>query len=365
MKKSKLLIGTLSIISSTCVFAHGYKGEMYKGEAFPAQTPVTIPNLNGGFEFTIGALYLRPTTANNRYLTSFSSFSAGSTSADEYTVYDVDQEYDWGYQIGVGYVIPNSSNDVRVDWQHLDANSDENRVVNAEDLTNVFLSIPLIVDSGVGSDGAQINTSAQMENHFDVIDLTFGQFINVGPRLHTRLFTGLRYMRLQNELEASYEFENNSSFSTQASLVGIYNTETTSTFNGLGPVFGITADYNAGWGLGVTATVDAALLVGNIDFEPSYVRLNSSLNPVVDAEFDYDDQGVVSPAFDAKLGVNYGYHWNNGMMFTLELGYQVTKYFDVIESFDDSITRPLETAANTDLTNFGLNGPYLTLNVKV
>ena len=63
MKKyTKLFLATLCFIASAPILADGYKGEA------PPLVPVTIPNFNGGFEFTIGAIYMQPTSSNLTYL---------------------------------------------------------------------------------------------------------------------------------------------------------------------------------------------------------------------------------------------------------------------------------------------------------
>lgn len=367
-KTTKLLIGTLCVISSTSILAHEYKGDDYKGykgykgEVLPALMPVTIPNFNGGVEFSIEALYLRPTTTNTRYLTVLESSSGPGITDIDTTRYDVDYDYDWGFLIGLGYIFPNTANDVQASWMQIDNNSSDSRNVFGSG-KSAILNPPFLV-TGIDSDDV-LEAEGEIDTDFDAVDLTFGQYINIGPRLQTRLFAGLRYMKLDSELETEYELSDDGTF-----LNGV-SAEFDSKFNGLGPLFGVKADYNLGGGFGVSALFDATLLVGNISFDANYGLTTPSGDVLIETagEIDTDELDVISPGFDARLGLNYKYQMNNGYMVGLEIGYQVTKYFDVIEQLDaDNNTGSnlsYNGSAETDTTNFGLNGLYLSLNAKI
>ena len=110
-----------------------------------------------------------------------------------------------------------------------------------------------------------MNASGKVQYDFDAVDLTFGQYINIGPRLQTRLFAGLRYMRLNDDLSTSTVHDEPVSGGTGSILE--YDTgELNSSFNGIGPLFGIKADYYLGSGFGLSGMFDAALLVGDLSF---------------------------------------------------------------------------------------------------
>jgi hypothetical protein len=206
---------------------------------------------------------------------------------------------------------------------------------------------------------------------FDAVDLSFGQYINIGHRLQTRLFTGLRWARINNELSYSYK-------GTMPTITLAANQDldpmsikdsagTESTFNGIGPLFGIGANYNVGYGIGISGTFDAALLVGRIDYDQSS-RIFQGVDGFDANEhysIDYNNKNVVSPAFDAKLGVNYHYMMGNGSLIKVEVGYQVTKYFDVIENANLFTSTGADIDFRSDSSNFGLNGPYVSAVLKM
>lgn len=361
-KYTKLFLATLCFISAAPVLADGYKGEA------PRLVPVTIPNFNGGFEFTLGAIYMQPTSSNLNYLgvrqTTVETGTPTVTS-DAWTDNLVDPNYNWGFVVGVGYVIPNTANDIKLDWMYFhNSFSDSTAVAGTATptTTNAVLFPGGVVDTL--ADGSTVNANGSVQYSFDAVDLSFGQYINMGSCLQTRLFAGLRYMRLNDDLSTSYTVNVAADDdSTTETLNGALN----SSFNGLGPLFGIKADYYLGAGFGVSGAFDTALLVGQVSLSgnqtASTVDVDGAVTARTTRDYNLDDTNVVAPGFDGKFGLNYKYQFNNGTLLALELGYQVTKYLDVVEEMDRSATDG--NRYDTTLGNFGLNGPYLTLNVKV
>ncbi len=377
MKKyTKLCLATLCFISSVSAFADGYKGEA------PPLVPVTIPNFAGGFEFTLGALYMVPNTSNLEYLGTSHIEDAGINAVNDRVDYNVHPNYNWGFLLGLGYVFPNTSNDVKLDWMyfHNDFKSSEFVVGHGQD-------VAFVPGFETFLDGDEVlHAIGKVNYEFDAVDLTFGQYINIGSRLQTRLFTGLRYMRLDDNLSTDYAIYESRGVST-GSVVNIFaDGSVNSSFNGLGPMVGIKADYYLGAGWSLAGAVDGALLVGqlslNADGQTAVFLQSGSTTPytlvaATNVDYNYDSQNVIAPGFDAKFGLNYKYQFNNGTLLAFELGYQVTKYIDVVEQIggaDEVLIAGLSSTSvqpsgfdrrDVDVTNFRLAGPYLTMNVKI
>lgn len=354
-KFTRTIIATACLMTSFGALAHSYKGD-YKGEAMPLM-PVTIPVLAGGFDFTLGGLYLKPTSSNTEYVSTTTSATVDGVTTTTNDSESVNPKYTWGFLLGLGYVFPGTANDVRINWQHLHDNgdSDDSSFVGPIDLV-----IPMGDDGFELGDDQTATAEGEVVYDFDAVDLTFGQYINIGPRLQTRLFTGLRWARLTNELSGNYTFNTPGEGGTGFTS---YSADSDSTFNGIGPIFGIEANYGVGYNIGIAGYFDAALLVGKVNLdqnthEASYDQ-GGDLDGITNTSFDYDSQSVVAPAWDARLGINYTYMMNNGSAFRFEIGYQVSKYIDVIDTANFDITQPSETI------NFGLNGLYLQGTLKV
>jgi hypothetical protein len=66
------------------------------------------------------------------------------------------------------------------------------------------------------------------------------------------------------------------------------------------------------------------------------------------------------PEADAKLAAAYDMDFNNGYGLGLEVGYQVTNYFDAVQ---DNTVSTLDTS--TQYNNFFMQGPYARVELNV
>lgn len=369
MKKyTKLCLATLCFISSVSAFADGYKGEA------PPLVPVSIPSFAGGFEFTLGAIYMTPDSSNLDYLGINRGQTVPLTTVNDRVDYGVNPSYDWGFLLGVGYVFPGTSNDVKLDWMyyHNDFKSTEYLVGVGQTMVFIPGGPPAAVDSLDGNE--VLRATGKVDYRFDAVDLTFGQYLNFGSRLQTRLFAGLRYMRLDDDLSTGYAVLADRGTITGPINNTYVNGTVNSSFNGLGPLVGIKADYYLGAGWSLSGGIDGALLVGNLGLNASShtaIFTNTiftepfELSSATDANYAFDNQNVIAPGFDAKFGLDYKYQFNNGTLLGFELGYQVTKYIDVVAQVDRNDGGIPFERLDVDVTNFRLAGPYLTMNVKI
>jgi len=361
---TRTIIATACLMTSFGALAHNYKGD-YKAEVMPLM-PVTIPVLPGGFDFTLGGLWLKPTSSNVEYFSSTKTVDStvdgvGITSQTD-TSEEVSPNYTWGFLLGLGYIFPGTAWDARVDWQHLHDNGDTDSTT-LKAITDVAIeALPLGNRIGVDTPPEKFFAEGEVVYDFDAVDLTFGQFINIGPRLQTRLFTGLRWARLDNDLSGSYRFTGITGTGEGTVDPRNFTADSDSTFNGIGPIFGIAANYAVGYNIGIAGYFDAALLVGKLSLEQSTNELefDSATGVLTDkspVNFNFDDLSVVAPAWDARLGINYTYLISNGAAFRFEIGYQVSKYIDVINN-SQFVTSNGLVSDPTVTTNFGLNGLY-------
>lgn len=350
-----LIISIIFFLTSNVVIAQNYKG--YKDE-LPINL-VTIPVLKGGFEVTLAALYLQPSSDNllfttkGQFLDELSSVTQSSES--------IEPDYGWGFLFGVGYVIPNTANDIQLNWMHFNDNDEASENYTFSDGAANILSVDNGVVLSLSNIGDYADAFGKVKYKFDTVDLDFGRYINITNHLDMRLFSGLRYTKIESDVSVSYS----GSGTTVRLVPSIFvsnDFDSDSTFNGVGPLFGLSGNYNIGYGLGLSAAFDTALLVGSIDFDQSNSvshTTGSGLQSNSNSSFDYDDTHIIAPAFDAKIGINYTYAMNNGTQFKFEIGYMAAQYIDVIETGEFDESDPVDTI------DFSLNGAYLSLNVKI
>lgn len=366
------------IVTITCLmFGANALANSYKGEA-PPLPPVTIPQLKGGFDISISALYMTPSSSNLEYLEVNKIQTGGATSLHNYDLtYDITPNNNWGFILDLGYVFPNTANDVRLDWMAFHSNySAEHWVLGQDGMQTNVVFFPtsselLLANSDYAKALGTINYK------LDALDVTFGQYLNIYQRLQTRVFTGLRYARLASDMTTTYTVLWNTSLSD--STAGGFGGNINSSFNGLGPMIGTRADLDLGKGLGLVGSIDFALLVGQLSLNANQVIHENVADTslIFNNSLNWGSQHVIAPAFDAKFGINYQYQFTNGTQLMAELGYQVSQYIDVIEQMDRDFIPSIifgktsldgfttNSYFSTDVTNFDLRGPYLTLRVKV
>ena len=391
MKKyTKLFIGTLCFLSSATVFAGGCRTDL-KGEVL---MPVTIPTLDGGATVSAGALYMQPYSSNVDYLATYTDVDGGSNYLYNWQHYRVDPNFKWGFTVGLGYVMPNSAHDLRVDWMSFHNSYTDNQELLGVDKNNLiatFLPINAVALDPDADSWDLLKASGKMEYGFDAVDVTFGQYVNIGKRLQARMFAGVRYATLDSDMTTEYAARN---FQITGSTTGgtysldKWNGKINSSWNGVGPLFGGKGTFALGHGVNLVAMFDMAVLVGNVKLNAYQKHLSGEFDKGNDCGdcFDLQEQSnyhlnwngldVVSPAFDGKFGVNFEYDFR-GIAAVVEVGYQVSHYVDVIEQIDRGSTTSDTTITSgnsyvenpknftTDVTDFGLNGMYLNFSFKM
>lgn len=364
MKKiACFVIGTAAACLVNAPFAseENYKG--YKGENL---IELTVPNFIGGIEVGIEWLYLRP-SSNNLFYAASDIDTPGSIPGSENESIDIESEeniptsYDSGFQLLLGYKFANTGNDIQLRWFHLNTDLDDDVSYSGpnNDIETVSSNTANNNTWVLDRNSDHVSASAEANYRLDVIDLDFGQYINITPRLQTRIAGGLRYAHIRNDLDFSYQGIFSDILADEINTPFVEYDDSDSDFNGIGPMFKIDATYAIKWGLGVKGSFDAALLVGELELDQNLSRTSRDTLLINNYDIDYEDINVVAPAFDARLAATYNYPMAKGWQINAEVGYQVSQYFNVIEEgfFDDSVP--------TVKTDLNLNGPYVSVVLKV
>jgi len=298
---------TLSVIAAGLATVSAAYAATPTGSA-PFQ--VTVPNLKAGPSFTLEGLFLRPTNSDLVYNTT--TDNNGNTQS-----HALKPGYGLGFCVGMGYVFPESGNDVQINWQHF------NHSTTTDPVGDAF--------SSVSSDGTF---------KFDTIDLDVGQYLDIGTRFQTRLFAGLRYAALKQDVSNTLSLA-----ATDVSDASSAVRDSVSKFTGIGPRLGVDTTYHINNSFGVVSHLATGLLIGNVDHDVT----------APNATFTADTQTRVVPEIDAKLGFDYTVPFKDqASNMTVEAGYQVTQYIDAIDS-----------GFRFNTSGIGFNGPYLNLNFKM
>lgn len=388
----------LGIISaaSLAITVNAFATETYKGAPVMKDMPAT-----GGLSVSLGALYLRPSSANLDYafteptqlfrvvaLQASPLPTVGSSST--FTTESYNPKYGLGYLLNVGYEFPNTLNDVQVSWMHFNRTSSSDRTS-----TGTSSSLPIFIDGmptfeadSIFTDFETIagnfytlssldsvETEIEATYKLDVVDFDFGQKIMIGKLFNnpvqTRLFAGIRYALIKNEVEINYtgtQLADSFFIGSPLEPLSPFSEfdSSFSKFQGAGPLFGANGSLALGRGFKIVGTFDAALLVGSLEFSQSEHAKERGFDfpdqsPFIEATdntYHYDSVHRVVPALDGRLGLAYTLPLKQGSEVTAELGYQVSKYFDVLGV-------GFFNGGSLNLENIGLDGTYLTVSITV
>lgn len=360
--------------------------------ATPTDAPafgVNIPNLRGGIMVTLEGLLLRPTNNDLDYATvNQTTFSGFNTNTPVVSIgnenQSVNPDYDFGFRVGVGYMFPDSGNDVQLNWTHFSHSNDGSTTADPGEILVTGIGVPLLnpfpSDSGITGD---VSANSNVDTKLDTVDLDVGQYVNFGTRLQARFFGGLQFSRVEQDSDNDYNAVYTNDLLPPATLAYNEDDHFDSKFTGVGPRFGVDTSYNVWNCFGVVGHVAGALLVGKVD-----TSTNNDVNIGVStggedpdqfsvdfpASIDTDNQWRVVPTFDAKVGLNYTWIFQNQSALTLEAGYQVTEFFNAVDTYANTISVgssvegvPVVVVNGTSKTtsDVGFDGPYLSLNYKM
>lgn len=326
--------------------------------ALPATTDptlVAVPQLPGGFVIGGSALYLEPSVTKGAL--DYAFFRESTTNPFSIRRLDVEPGYDWGWGINLGYIFPNTGNDINVNYFHFDV-----------DDTDFAQGPPgsISIGENVVNPIFYNRASAKSEIDLNQIDLTFGQFIDIGCRLQVHPNVGVRYLDLERKLDSYFQF-----FTLSGIFSDDLNVNSKADFSGVGPLLGVDGSYYLGYGFGIVGHADTALLVGNADPTDHLVnRLFILPTTSSTSNLTSNSTRQIVPVVDGKLGADYTFVFNNNANsdLTLEVGYQVDHYFNAIDRHNilrQSGVPVSYTAVRNITSSLGLNGPYVNLTLHI
>lgn len=262
---------------------------------------------------------------------SYQQFSNNGTAFAENSLnrtYNIDPDYHFGYNLGLGYHVPSKDSDIGLNYTHL----------NTSDKTSVWSDgLSLTTDTVVGPFGW---VSGKNDFKYDSVDLTAGHQVGLSPSFGLNYYGGLNYTHLAKDMTL---------YGTNPGVD--YTNNLGTNFNGFGPTFGMDGEchpFESSYPrFSVTGGVKASALYGTMT---GYSRVND--NGIRSSDSIPNEKTVV-PGVGAKLGLDYDLPLT-GMNLKTELGYQLTEYFGVTKSSNYASTS----------TNASFQGAYLNLHAR-
>ncbi len=396
---------------------------------------VYVPISPGRFKFSFGLLWARPSIFDLTYaVTPVNVFRLDSTpQMNDFVFQNLSPALKWGYDFDLGYELPGTGNDVRLNFSRL-TNHTSDRKERGNGLNSTLFSFksPQLIDAiTVITPGGNLDTTfakGKILTDFDIdfveakhgfyinqLAAEFGQRIHLTPDLSLRFFGGLKGVKIHDSLtgllvskgvrnrlialqgEVALPFLNKAiPFQevlnlTQADVNYEKSVQDKSCYSGLGPLFGLDANYYLDIGIGLFANFSTAMLVGfansqlsdstqfkltgfvldDILTQPGDIVLISSFHPgeVILQErdkihiFNLSNHINIAPNLSAKLGITYSpcLPCTHSQIF-IEGGYMINHYFNTIER---TLINASGLSRGNKIEDLSINGFYLKLEMRV
>lgn len=315
-----------------------------KGAAY--QAPAPEPEM-ARWTITGGATYLTPSLNGLDYL----SVRTGLEDTASFNTYRVEPGYDFGYFIGLGYMISDRY-DVQASWAQFDSRSTDSHLLDSVATGLDYLVGTSNLERIEVADSEDIfYAHAEQNMNFQVFDATLGQIHTLGDNLNARLFAGVRYAKIEDISTNNYSYNENGTVTTGFDRFD-------SSFSGVGPEVGLDLNYDVVEWFGIVGHFAAAFLVGTQD--SSTDKWDDENTTGAQQTLSADDTTILVPAIDAKLGVSLGVPFMDMQdRFMMEAGYQVAYYFNSV----DQVQMDGNDVVH-NVSDVGMMGPYLNVGFK-
>ncbi len=309
------------------------------------------PSPRPHFEVSGSLLFLQPSAGDfEQYATLVSPFPIPTPN---WSNQSIDPKYSPAFRVGLRYM-PTEFDDLGLDWTHLRAT--DGASVSAT--PSQFVGPPYSVGPPAGAAFTNGTATGSLQSSYDAANLNAGHTFCADCPFQLRVFGGVEFARLGENLTGAFQSGATSHSDTTSSL-----------FTGAGPRLGARGQYNVGQ-FQLFGEAAGAALIGTSQSGINFTTASPLLSGI---GITTNNQGLTSPnatqvvpSFDAKLGAAYAFPLTDYGFFKVELGYQVAVYFDAVNQYalSNVAGAPLATgvylATEQQLkTNLTVQGPYL------
>jgi hypothetical protein len=349
-------------------------------DAFPSAAgnplDVYVPTMRSGLEVTAGFLLLQPGADNLGFATTTTFLPIQNP---QWAVHTLNPAYQPGFTVGARYTRPCSGKDIRTNWEHLRTN--DSSFVPVSNLSTQWISPFSQTGPSTSETANEVGifhfkaAEGEVAFDYDVVNLDMGQTVNIGSTTQVRLFAGLSWVRLQQQLIST--FYNDPSIDPVPPVVAPANPDlefirlnNTSTYSGVGPRLGVTTNHTLPRGFTFVGELSAAVLAGSM--QPAQYSFTGVYENTVDTE-QIRSQPVTQVVWngDTKLGLGYKHRLARGSILTLESGFKAAVFIDPFSTYETSTNvLPLDIGSLSTNSmrhtpsNFTLNGWYVSCSLQ-
>lgn len=337
---------------------------------------VYVPHLTPGLQFSAGFLLLKPGADNLGWSTITTYLPIQNP---QWAVQNLNPAYQPGFTVGARYVGLCSGSDIQTNWEHL--RTSDSSSVAVSDPTTQWISPFSQTGPSTSEFYNQIgifylkSAQAQLNFDYDMVNIDVGQTVNVGENTQVRLFAGLSWVRLQQQLVTT--FFNDTSIDPAPPAIAIPDPDlqyitlnNTTSYSGAGPRLGLTASQNLYRGVTFVGQLSGAVLAGSM--QPAQYVFQGVFDNAIDSEAITSRRvNQVVYATDAKLGLGYSRQLGNRFTLSIDTGFKAALFINPFGTYETSTNvLPLNIGSLSTNSmrhtpsNFTLNGWYATASVQ-
>ena len=306
----------------------------------PSSSVVKIPDKPGGWTVMAEVMFMRPSTGEFGYVISEGAPQSGKVVGPA-RVLSVDNDYEPGFRVGASHDFAGTGVDMKLTYSNLRTSFSDAAV--APPGGALFAILDNRQGQPAGKGGEADTASAKFKFAFDVVDLEVGQTFHAGrSSVDIRLFGGIRYANINQGMKVRYggrDFSGGgSNFTDIKSDVDFW---------GIGPRIGVGGSWTLGYGFSLFGNTAGSLLVSDFDASLIETRTNPRIKLIQDSETR------LVPVAEISLGAGWMHQFPWGL-FTLQGGYQLENYFNVVDplrlSQGSEVDPGLDASNTTDLS---------------
>lgn len=381
----KRLFCTLSLLSA----AFAANAAHVEEEALPVSkplVPVTIPFQAGSWLFALEGLHMSAANGDFEYITKQgiqTNVPENNVNSLNFRARTLDPDSEWGGRVDLVYNFDGKGRYVVLSYSGVHVRDTER--ATRSDVNSEFMSGPGVLTPILPNPAVQNNVviqrllpdtvagdfpngwdfvRAKSENDYDAIDLVLGQRMEFNDRVVLSAFGGLRYAYIDVDGKSHYlASTQNPGAPAQEQALG--RLHISSDIHMVGPRAGGDAIVRLGYGFSIKGTIAASILAGDIDNRTT-TQLRGFVGDVAVGNQNYDHVAVVTervqliPEMDARIGINFSGNWSDCFAYGIEVGYEATNYFDVV---DNSLFSFIDTSNHDN--DFGLYGIYIRAQIEL
>jgi hypothetical protein len=311
-KKSPLLLA-LSLGSLAAAYADAPTEQQAQPTAFLMPGHYALKN---GYEITpsVSALYWKAYEEGLDY--AIKTESGAAFINNNGSVKRMQFDWDWGFRVGLGYLIPNRKMDLDLSWTRYET---EHSNSTSATFPETLFSVWTYPGAGLSSENF---AKARTDLDLNIIDFVMGAYFSPRKFLDIKAFAGLSTAWIDQKFSIHLSGGSNSQISNAVVLDDHIRLK--NNFWGIGPKFGLNTSWILGWGFSIVGNANATLFYGLFDIKQNESVLLSGLSPrITYLDIDHNRFHLLRANLDLLLGMRWDRMFcNNRTHLSIEAGWE-------------------------------------------